>query len=162
MKWWHFALVAGAIVLMRRDSMKYFKPVEFGGWYPQLASELKKKLDKFRELTGEPVMISPVVGAVGRHAGPDNQSAHNIDYWGEVLAVDIFPKINGLFITTLEQLEIAYKAARDAGFTGIGLYTDTKPGFMLHVDVRPTRTSDDPALWSRIDGVFLALDEAFA
>lgn len=70
--------------------------------------------------------------------------------WGEVRAVDIFPKVGGRYIETTEELERAYEIAKAVGFSGIGVYTDTQPGHMLHVDVRSSRGT----IWSRIAGSY--------
>lgn len=142
---------------MRKPSLKYFTPSEFGIWYPLMDNELLSKLDRFRELMGSPVTVSPVEGALGRHGGQGDTSQHNVDMWGTVKAIDVFPTINGLPITTAAQRQFAYDKAIEAGFTGVGLYTDTSPSNMMHLDVRK---ADTLAKWSRINGDYLAISEA--
>ncbi len=112
--------------------MKYFKPAEFQGWYEQCNLKLLDTLDKFRELWGAPVMISPASGAVGRRLGDAATSQHNIDHWGCVNAVDVMPK--GMM--TRADMERAIKLAQEAGFTGIGVYPFWHPFPGLHLDVR--------------------------
>ena len=139
--------------------MKYFKPNEFQGWYEQLEPSLKTKLDKFREEWGDIVKVSPVGGAVGRNLGPDNQSKHNVDYWGEVLAVDLMPK--GMIL--VEDMNRAMSVAKDCGFTGIGIYPFWLPQPGIHVDVRPgTRVAQWGAIPNREKGGqrYVSVEEA--
>ena len=125
--------------------LNHFVPAEFGKWWGLMSPELLRKLDKFRELWGDKVMISPVSGAIGRHLGHDDTSQHNVDKWGEVRGIDIFPK--GLNASTKAK---AIRCAKKAGFTGYGIYSDTKPSWMMHVDVRADRTVSRPATWGRV------------
>jgi len=67
-----------------------------------------------------------------------------------VRAVDIFPKIGSGYISSAADLERAFHIAKSVGFTSVGVYTDTAPGFMLHVDVRSSGETN----WSRIAGVY--------
>lgn len=112
--------------------MKNFKPEEFQGWYNQCDLNLLDKLDKFRDLWGAPVMVSPAHGAVGRQLGKDATSQHNIDRWGWVKAVDVMPK--GMLERA--DMERAIRLAEEAGFTGIGVYPFWHPFPGLHLDVR--------------------------
>jgi hypothetical protein len=143
-------------------TMRYFEPWEFGIWWPDMSRDLLQKLDKFRALWGAPVEVSPAEGGIGRHLGPGDTSQHNIDRWGKVFAVDLFPKIAAgrsgyRYMSTRADRARALKCAKQAGFSGIGLYTDTRPGHMLHVDVR---SGESVALWSRIDGNYSGINEA--
>lgn len=122
-------------------------------------SDLLLKLDEFRHRWGAPVMISPVDGALGRHAGDSSQSQHNVDLFGEVRAADVFPRVGSGFIQTEGERRRAYRIAVEVGFTGIGVYTDTTPGNMLHLDVRTDRQPGNPALWSRVSGQFKGIGE---
>ena len=110
--------------------MNHFTPNEFNGWFERMSADQLTALDKFRELWGAPVSVSPVEGAVGRHGG-GSKSMHNIDRYGEVRATDVFP--SGL---TQDNLQHAYDCAKKAGFTGIGVYTEARPSIMLHLDTR--------------------------
>lgn len=113
--------------------MQYFRPEEFHGWYADLGEGLKTKLDAFRSLWGRAVIVSPHPKAVGRHLGPDNTSKHNIDYWEEVLAVDVMPT----GVRGQDDMEHAAACAVEAGFTGIGVYPFWSPRPGLHLDDRP-------------------------
>lgn len=144
--------------------LNHFAPDEFGEWWPDMSTDLLKKLDRFRELWGYPVEISPVDGSRGRHNGPDGHSMHNIDRWGVVRAVDVFPKVPDgkggyRYMQTVKERQEAYATARVVGFTGIGLYVDTHPGNLLHVDNRP---GEHVATWSRVNHEYLGLDEVLS
>ncbi len=163
-------LIAGLLALflvgkeMTRPKLKYFSASEFGAWWPLMNAELLKKLDEFREAWGAPVEISKASGSLGRYGGSDDHSQHNIDLWGEVSAADLFPKVsdgNGgyRYMQTVEERSRAYQIALKVGFTGIGLYTDTKPGNLMHVD---TRKADRVALWSRVNGQYRGIGEVLA
>ena len=118
--------------------MKYFIESEFHGWFDSMSQKQLDCLDKFRELWGAPVNISPVDGALGRNGG-DSKSLHNIERYGEVRAADIFP--TGLDNNNLQR---AYDCAIEAGFTGIGIYKEARPSIMMHLDTRDGRL----AKWS--------------
>lgn len=132
--------------------MRFFKPAEFGEWWPLLDPHLKNVLDNFREDWGAPVRISPHPDALGRHMGPEKMSQHNVDVWKKVRAADIFP--DGL---TEDSFPRAYECAKSAGASGIGFYPDTHPGPMMHLDVRRSHTADRPATWCRVKGRYLGL-----
>lgn len=136
--------------------LRYFEPSEFGPWWPQMSRDLLFKLDEFRHRWGAPVIISPAEGSLGRHQGHAGESQHNVDAWGQVRAVDVFPKVSGRYITKAAERRRAYEIAREVGFTGIGLYTDTTPGNMLHVDVRG---GNRVATWSRVGGDYLDIGQ---
>ena len=137
-------------------ALRYFNESEFGGWFDKMSPELLKKLDEFRHQWGFPVQVSPHHDAVGREH-PTSTSQHNIMKWGEVRAIDIFPKNStGAYINTVAERKRAYDIARSVGFTGIGLYTDTVPGHMVHLDVR----KGNLAKWSRIAGQYKGINEA--
>lgn len=135
-------------------NLTYFSESEFGGWFENVNPDALKKLDQFRHEWGFPVEVSPHEDAVGRHGG-DSTSQHNIDRFGMVNAIDVFPKNSvGGYINSQAERKRAFEIAKNVGFTGIGVYTDTSPGNMLHVDVRSDRSVGDPATWSRINGEF--------
>lgn len=155
------AVIGGRTVT--RPALKHFTPAEFGVWYPLLSAELLQKLDRFRELWGAPIVVSTAVGGIGRHGGDSDTSQHNVDKWGEVRALDVFPKSHGGgYIRDKNELRRAADAARAAGFTGIGVYTDTVPGFLVHVDVRPPKALGHVATWSRVGGQYLSEAAAYA
>lgn len=123
---------------------RYFQPREFGDWSEHVSAKLLACLDAFRELWGAPVVISPVPGAVGRR--DDSQSQHNVNRWGEVRAVDCFPRA----MATIRDMREAVDIARTVGITGIGVYPDWRPQPGLHLDVRASRDEGDPALWAGV------------
>lgn len=138
--------------------INYFQASEFGGWYDQLSLELLLKLDVFRHLWGAQVAVSRAPGAVGRRDFSESQ--HNINLWGEVRAVDLFPMCihsDTRHCTQANDRLRMFNVARRAGFTGIGLYTDTHPGNMLHVDVRKDRQVSAPATWAREKKEYVAI-----
>lgn len=128
--------------------------VEYTKYLDYIPNELTSKLIDFfmdwQEYTGSYPYISPAQGSVGRFKGNDDNSQHNIDKWGRVYAVDIMlrtPYGN----PTPENMQYAYDIAKKYGFTGIGLYKDTKPFYMIHLDIRDTF---QVATWSRIEGEY--------
>lgn len=140
---------------------KYFSSMEFGKWWNSMDPDILAKLDLFRKGWGYPVMVSPAEGGLGRHLGSTEESMHNIDKWGVVRAVDIFPKVpdgHGGFryMRRLDDRIRAFNVAKEAGFTGIGLYTDTTPGNMVHVD---NRDGSRVATWARIGKKYVGIDE---
>jgi hypothetical protein len=132
-----------------KPKLKYFTPAEFGPLYTFINNDLLVKLDQFRELWGRPVVVSPVDGGVGRH--DDSKSQHNINLFGETRAIDVFP--SGM--NDIGERQRALRLAKQVGFTGIGLYTDTRPSNMLHVDVRQSPTL---ATWARVGGNYVAIE----
>lgn len=146
---------------MTRPKLDYFSPGEFRQWWPFMSADLLLKLDEFRRRWGAPVIVSGADGALGRTG--QGHSQHNIDTWGEVRAIDVFPQVpdgNGGFkyMTSATDRAKAYMLAREIGFTGVGLYTDTAPGNMLHLDVRADADAGAPAKWSRVEGSYLAIE----
>lgn len=135
--------------------MRYFSESEFRGHLHFMNPKLLEVMDRFRALWGAPVFISPNAAALGRWLGDKNTSQHNVDRWGMCNAVDLFPA--GMFTT--EACDRAVECAQIAGATGIGIYTDTKPHHMIHIDVRTDRTPDSPATWGRKHGRYVALAE---
>jgi hypothetical protein len=138
-----FIYGGGQVVRREMLDLKYFDRSEFGLWWPLMSVDVLTKLDAFREAWGAPVMVSPAIGGLGRE---DNSgSMHNVLKWGEVRAIDVFPR----GMDTLADRRRAYQIAKNVGFTGIGLYTDTKPSNMLHLDNR-----DEPEYWTRVEGEY--------
>lgn len=136
--------------------MQYFSPAEFREWYSLMSPRLLTLLDVLRFTLNKPIVISTHPDALGRKLGPQSQSCHNVDVWGEVLAVDFFcPWINGQ-----DQVRHIFNLMRELGFTGIGVYADTKPSVMFHGDVRPTEKMGHPATWGRVAGKYVSINEA--
>jgi len=123
--------------------LKYFSRSEFGIWWPLMSQDLLQKLDLFREKWGAPVVITSHPDGLGRK--DESGSMHNVLKWGEVRAVDVFPQ----GMDTLEDRQRAFQIAKSVGLTGIGLYTDTRPSTMLHLDNR-----DKFTYWTGIAGKY--------
>ncbi len=141
--------------------LSHFSSNEFQGYYDQVSPKLLIMIDTFRDRWGHPVYISPASGAVGRHNGDSDTSQHNLDKWGEVRALDLMPTVDGRSMTAADA-ERAVSLAKEIGFTGIGVYSDTSPYWLLHVDVREDRLSGSPATWGRIAGIYTGLAEVLA
>lgn len=128
-----------------------------------MSPRLLTLLDVLRHQLGLVIEISGSPEALGRKLGASSESCHNIDKWGEVLAVDCFVGNN----TTYRDAKKIVNTAKAIGFTGIGVYpywTNNKGqrqcGF--HFDVRPTSNMGDPAMWGYFDGKFKSIDDALA
>lgn len=131
--------------------LENFKEGEFREWWYQMSPRLLTMLDLLRYRLGSAIDISKADEALGRELGPDKQSEHNVDLWGEVLAVDCF--VSGVYFRA--QAEAVVDEAKKLGFTGIGVYPGWKNnkgeqqvGF--HLGVRPTRKMGNPSLWGYI------------
>lgn len=132
---------------------QYFTAEEFREWADDMSRRLVTMLDVLRHMSGRVIEISANGMSLGRELGLAAVSEHNIDHWGEVLAADCF--VSGVYYR--EQAEAIVDLARKIGFTGIGIYTDTRNNrgeeqVMFHFGVRPTRNMGDPALWGRVAG----------
>lgn len=141
--------------------LEHFQPEEFRLWWPKMSPVLLVKLDVFRYRIVKPVIISPNALSLGRNLGPMSKSDHNVNYWGEVNAADIF--IEG--VTTHDQAVKAVKIAKECGFTAIGVYPEwingqgaAQVGF--HLGVRPTKTMGKPATWGKIGGEYTSIEYA--
>lgn len=141
--------------------LEHFNSGEFRHWWPYMSHRLLTMLDTLRHKLDTPIYISDNVAALGRHLSWNNESEHNMDRWGEVLAADCFIRD---VRTASETLDVV-NTAKDIGFTGIGIYPDwinnsgkNQVGF--HFGVRPTRKMGDPALWGRVENKYVRLDEA--
>lgn len=146
--------------------MKNFRPSEFvrkgsvadkepTSWYEHMDLNLLQMLDDFRDQWGMAVFVSRAPGAVGRQAGPNINSYHNIDRWGAVRAVDVMPLNMDTATASLEAVRLAERV----GFRGIGVYPHWNPRPGLHLDNRQTLTK-----WGAIrrDGTqqYVDFDEA--
>ena len=124
--------------------LNHFVADEFREWWPQMSVRLLVTLDLFRWQWGDIVTPSPVEGGIGR--SDDSESQHNVDQWGEVRAIDAFPRK----MVTRDDCELAIEIADNLGFTGIGIYPETDPSPMIHLDVRVNRYPGDPAKWGAL------------
>jgi len=137
---------------------QYFSQEEFREWSDDMSARLVTMLDVLRFKLGSPIEISASEYALGRELGRGKMSEHNIDHWGEVLAVDCF--ISGVY--NRAQVEAVVYEAEGIGFTGIGVYSDTHNNqgddqVMFHLGVRPNELMGSPATWGRISGKYTSL-----
>ena len=117
-------------------NLDHFDPSGFSGWFDLVDPGVLVRLDVLRELWRAPISISQDDRAVGRNDG-DSESRHNVDKWGAVFAVDVFPS----GIRNRKDAERFILLAKSVGFNGIGFYPKwRRPGF--HLDRR-----DDAARW---------------
>ena len=140
---------------------QHFKPSEFGKWAQAMSARLVTMLDVLRFWLDVPVHLSASKYALGRELGKGEMSEHNIDEWGSVLAVDCF--ISGVY--TRAQAAAVVEKVKRIGFTGIGVYSDTRNNqgelqVMFHLGVRPTEWMGNPATWGRVDGDYTSLAAA--
>lgn len=143
---------------MRLD---HFKEGEFRGWYNDMSPRFLVLLDVLRHMLGSAIHFSAHPDAIGRRAGADNSSAHNIDCWGKVYGSDIF--VDHVFLRP--QAMSVVDTAKKIGFTGIGVYSDTKNNegkkqVMFHLDARPDRPMSRPATWGRVRGEYTSIGNA--
>jgi len=137
---------------------QHFSQEEFRSWAEDMSPRLITMLDVLRFRLGSVIEISASDYALGRELGRGKMSAHNIDEWGEVLAVDCF--IGGIY--NRAQAEAVASEAKSLGFTGIGVYSDTRNNqggeqVMFHLDVRPNEMMGSPATWGRAAGKYTSL-----
>jgi len=140
---------------------EYFDQEEFREWSDDMSPRLVTMLDVLRFKLGSPIEISGSEYALGRELGRNELSEHNIDHWGEVLAVDCF--VRGVY--NRAQAEAVVYEAEGIGFTGIGVYSDTHNNYgvdqvMFHFGVRPNELMGNPATWGRVDHDYTSLMEA--
>ena len=74
---------------------QHFSAEEFREWSDDMSPRLVTMLDVLRFRLGRPIAISASEYALGRNLGRGQMSEHNIDEWGEVLAVDCF--VSGVY-----------------------------------------------------------------
>ena len=137
---------------------QYFSQEEFRDWAEDMSARLVTMLDVLRFKLGSPIAASASEYALGRELGRGKMSEHNIDHWGEVLAVDCF--VSGVY--NRAQAEAVVYEAEGIGFTGIGVYSDThnnrgEEQVMFHLGVRPNELMGSPATWGRVNGEYTSL-----
>jgi len=140
---------------------QYFKQEEFRDWAEDMSPRLVTMMDVLRLRLGRVIEISGSDYALGRNLGRGKMSEHNVDEWGEVLAVDCF--VRG--VHSRAQAESVVNEAKSIGFTGIGVYSDTRNNkgedqVMFHLGVRPTELMGSPATWGRVRGKYTILAAA--
>ena len=105
-------------------------------YFPWLPVGLLSGLDQFRAELGKPVIVSPADGSIWR-LDPDSEHFY-------FRAIDIM-------LPEGPTLQEAYNVARGLGvFSGIGVYPDWMPFPGMHLDIRPERNPEYPALWSML------------
>lgn len=127
--------------------LRYFDRSEFRESWDVMSVRQLILMDSARHQWGASITISPVRGALARHNGPDDDSQHNVDRWGECRAADQF--FEGM--TDKPSANRVIGILIRAGFTGIGLYPDWKPQPGIHSDCRQPAKPGEPALWGMID-----------
>jgi hypothetical protein len=137
---------------------QHFSAEEFRDWADDMSPRLVTMLDILRFRLGSPIAVSASEYALGRNLGRNELSEHNVDEWGEVLAVDCF--VSGVY--NRAQAEAVVYEAEAIGFTGIGVYSDTRNNqgqeqVMFHLGVRPNELMGSPATWGRISGKYTSL-----
>ena len=137
---------------------QYFSQEEFREWSDDISPRLVTMMDVLRFRLGSPIEISLSEYALGRNLGRNELSEHNVDEWGEVLAVDCF--VSGVY--NRAQAEAVVYEAEEIGFTGIGVYSDTRNNqgqeqVMFHLGVRPNEDMGSPATWGRVNGKYTSL-----
>jgi len=142
--------------------LQNFGPSEFknkhGDWWPRMSRRLLVMLDVARFQHGAAITISPSPYALGRSLPATAESEHNVTYWGEVCAADVF--VDGVY--TEEETREFVSLAQSIGFTGIGVYTDTtnhkgEEQVMFHLGVRDSERMGSPATWGRVDHDYTSL-----
>jgi len=142
---------------------QHFSAEEFRDWSDDMSARLITMLDVLRFKLGSAIEISLSEYALGRNLGRGKMSEHNIDEWGEVLAVDCF--VSGVY--NRAQAEGVAHEATAIGFTGIGVYSDTRNNqgqeqVMFHLGVRPNEDMGSPATWGRVNHDYCTINEAIA
>ena len=137
---------------------QHFSAEEFRDWADDMSPRLVTMLDILRFRLGSPIAVSGSEYALGRNLGRNELSEHNVDEWGEVLAVDCF--VSGVY--NRAQAEAVVYEAEAIGFTGIGVYSDTRNNqgqeqVMFHLGVRPNELMGSPATWGRVNGEYTSL-----
>jgi len=74
---------------------QHFEAEEFREWSEDMSARLVTMLDVLRFKLGSPIAVSASEYALGRELGRNDLSEHNVDHWGEVLAVDCF--VSGVY-----------------------------------------------------------------
>jgi len=132
-----------AALYVTKPKLKNFSPKEFGIWWPFMDDELLKKLDQFRTALGEPVIISPITGSIGRLKAAISDSQHIIGPDLTIRSVDVMvPKsrFGVKYSRGGDELKKAFDLALQTGFRGVGVYKDWQPYAGMHLDTRKNPT----------------------
>lgn len=119
-----------------------FSPAEWPfGVLDRMDSTVMRALFSLRKASGIVMRPSPVQGGHARDRGDSRHSTK-----GGIRLSDA----TDIFVGSLADLATVFRhAQRVQGIGGIGLYFDTRPGPMFHIDCRPDRL-----LWVRVDGEY--------
>lgn len=141
----------GAKFLMLNFRLKHFKLSEFRGKWIYLATGLLLRLDKFRDMLGIKVRISPAAGAMIPTSDTTRKETSQ-HFLGR--AIDVIIYKNEMLRKNLDIVDVI-ETAKEAGFTGIGLYPDSagdENRIRLHLDIRIAKEPGKIALWGTTPG----------
>ncbi len=124
--------------------IKQFKPTE---WPEEVIPHMNPVLFHeavfpLRLQSGIPMKPSPLVAG---HIRTNSGSTHSIDNGRMSTGTDLFVPSDSESILKLFTL-----AQRIPGVGGFGIYFDTKPSVMIHVDTR-----EEPLNWLRVEGEYI-------
>jgi len=145
-------------------NIHHFSPSEFRGW--SMCALLVAMLDELRDRSGYSIQISPVNGAIGRHAGITSHSEHNVDVQPnhEVRGIDVLVRNKGEALTKSQATKFI-ALAKAIGFTGIGVYPYWNPIPGFHLGCRRLN-KEGQATWGDVgkggDHVYTGLEDALA
>ena len=130
------------------NQLKHFNISEINVQPIFIEYELMFKLDKFRELLGNSIYISPAEGSIARFDEKYAYSQHFATRTGSIKsrAIDVFP--------AAPAFEVLVKAL-SFGWGGVGVYFDTyfrgQPCIMFHFDIRERKKYQMCTFWWRRD-----------
>lgn len=101
-------------------------------------------LQMFRNATGISIVPSPVQGAWYRLSGKKSSRHYAKNRLSD--AMDIFPDPEKIYKAWIQALLFEQ-------FGGVGIYFDTKPSIMMHVDCRPYKAGFK-TIWCRDKGKY--------
>jgi len=114
---------------------QHFDQEEFRDWAEDMSPRLVTMLDVLRFLLGSPIEVSGSEYAIGRNLGRGKMSEHNVDEWGEVLAVDCF--VRGVY-NRAQAEAVAREAvtASDAGDSTQWILADNTQATVTHEELK--------------------------
>jgi hypothetical protein len=120
------------------SAVKFFRPAEFGDRADDIDPRTIYAADAMRARLGSPLTVSPVLGATARFGG--NARSQHYAIGRRATAVDLMP--------AMATLGDAYRAALGVqAIGGVGLYPDTSPLPMIHIDTRPRKPGGGVFQW---------------
>jgi len=114
---------------------QYFTPEEFREWSDDMSPRLVTMLDVLRFRLDRVIEISGSAQALGLNLGRGKMSEHNVDEWGEVLAVDCF--VSGVY-SRAQAEAVAREAvtASDAGDSTQWILADNTQATVTHEELK--------------------------